>query len=94
MAFDGYSIVRSNVFNTSFREETTEYEITKMFDVVRNIIKDNKQGDVVMVFEEDTEYDGCLLYSWFNDPYGGWTRDYNSTDIELSKLEANGFFDC
>lgn len=94
MAFNGYSIVRANVFNSSFREEHTEWKKTCMFDIVRNIKKENRDGDVIMVFEEDTEYNGYLLYSWFNDPYKGWTRDYNKTDIELSVLEHNGFFNC
>lgn len=94
MAFNGYSIMVSNVFDTSKHENTDTDKLVKMFDIVRDVIKRNNSGDVIMVFEDDTEYDGTLIYSWFNDPYYGWKRDYDNTDIELSVLENNGFFDC
>lgn len=94
MAFDGYSIMVSNIFDTSKRENTDTDKLTRMFDIVRNIIKRNNSGDVIMVFEEDTEDSGYLIYSWFNDPCYGWKRDYDETDIELATLENVGFFDC
>lgn len=94
MAFNGYSITVANIFNTSEHENTDTDKLTKVFDIVRNIIKRNNSGDVIMVFEEDTEYDSSLIYSWFNDPAYGWKRDYDNTDIELAKLENMGFFDC
>lgn len=94
MAFDGYSISVANILDTRKHENTDTDKLTKVFDIVRNIIKRNNIGDVIMVFEEDTEDSGYLIYSWFNDPAYGWKRDYDNTDIELTKLENIGFFDC
>lgn len=82
MAFGGYTIIRSNIFNASTHDTSNEWELTKTFDTVRKYIKENHSGDVVMVFENDTEYDGYLLYSWFNDPHYGWKRELNKSELD------------
>ena len=94
MAFDGYTIFRDNVFDSSLHMVFTTWDDDELADIVATIKKANKVGDVIAVFEDDTEYDGTLIESWFNDSYSGWTSQYTNTDIELTTLENNGFFDC
>lgn len=94
MAFGGYTIFRDNVFNTSFHMVFNTWDDVEKDDIVATIKKSNKIGDVIAVFEDDTEYDGTLIESWFNDSYEGWISQYTHTDIELTTLETMGFFDC
>ena len=94
MAFSGYTIFRDNVFNASAHMVFEAKDENEMKDIVKTIKKSNRVGDVVSVFEDDTEFDGYLIASWFNDSYSGWIDNYNKTDVELTVLESNGFFDC
>lgn len=94
MAFGGYTIFRDNVFNTSVHDVFNTRDTSIKDCIIQTIKNDNHIGDVISVFEDDTEYDGTLIESWFNDSYSGWTSQYTNTDIELTTLENNGFFDC
>lgn len=94
MAFDRYTIFRDNVFNTSVHDVFNTRDASLKDCIVKTLKNDNHIGDVISVFEDDTEYDGTLIESWFNDSYSGWTSHYTDTDIELTTLENNGFFDC
>ena len=94
MAFAGYTIFRDNVFNTSAHMVFEAKDENNRNDIVKTLMKSNKIGDVISVFEEDTEDDGYLIASWFNDSYRGWVDQYSKTDVELTILETNGFFDC
>lgn len=94
MAFDGYTIFRDNVFNPTIHDVFNTRNDSIKSHIIATIKSDNHVGDVINVFEDDTEYDGTLIESWFNDSYSGWTCDYDDTDIELTTLENMGFFDC
>lgn len=94
MAFDGYTIFRDNVFNRTVHDVFNTRNHSIKDNIIATLKRDNHVGDVISVFEDDTEYDGTLIQSWFNDSYAGWTCDYDETDIELTTLETMGFFDC
>lgn len=80
MAFYGYSVTRSNIYNASTRDVMPRtYDIEKAYTYIDAFKSDNNIGDVILVFEEDTEYDSTLVFSTFNDPCDGWIIDYKNT---------------
>lgn len=93
MAFDGYSIDRRSIFTHDEDMSFQTRDVDHMLKIVDVLKKKSPVGTCILVFEEDTEYDGNLLLSWFYDAYKGWIKDYDKTDIELTKLESFGFFD-
>ena len=75
MAFAGYTVARKNVFNTSVCDSKSTYEDTEVRDIVSTLMDENRSGDVIMVWEEDTEDSGYLLVSYFNHPFTGWCKE-------------------
>jgi hypothetical protein len=74
MAFGGYCVVRSNVFDSSVRDEITVFEDEEVDAIIDEFKSQAHGGDYLAVFEEDTEYDGTLIFDLFNDPSSGWCR--------------------
>lgn len=76
MAFYGYEVTRSNIFDASVRDCSGKWwSKSKAISAANLFVKENKIGDVITVFEEDTEYDSIIVLSIFNDPIRGITKE-------------------
>lgn len=71
MAFYGYEVSRSNIFNTDTHDYSRSYELSDINKAVNAFVKENKAGDVICVWESDTEYNSTLVMSVFNNPVKG-----------------------
>ena len=87
MAFDGYIVSRANVYNHMTDDSFKTYKLSKAYDKIRELIKENKVGDIITLWEDETEDSPYLVRSYFNDPYEGWTKDYDDSDIEMATFE-------
>jgi hypothetical protein len=72
MAFGGYEVSRSNIYNANTHDYLGCYYTLKDTNkAVNSFISENKTGDVICVWETDTEYDSLLVMSVFNNPVNG-----------------------
>lgn len=73
MAFAGYEVTRSNIYDHTKRDVSgIWWETYEWVNAVKIFKNENHVGDYIMVWEEDTEEDSTLIYSLFNDPFKGW----------------------
>lgn len=72
MAFGGYTVTRSNVFNPSVRDTSETWDLSDAMGTVKSYVDENVSGDVITLFEEETEDSGYMISSWFNHPNDGW----------------------
>lgn len=83
MAFNGYEVNRSNIYDHNVHDVSgvwwETYEWISAVDIFK---RENKRGDVITVWECETEDSPYLIHSYFNDPYSGWVHEQNGLPIE------------
>lgn len=89
MAFNGYEIMRSNIFDKSkhYASPTYQCELDVMRDV-QYIESLNVSGDVITVFKNDTEYNPTIVYSSFISPATGFTRETDNISTLIYECDS------
>lgn len=82
MAFYGYQVSRSNIYNRKHENMPKVWETIEWVTQVKTLMRQNVIGDVICVYEDETEDSPYLIHSYFNDPYSGWMHEQNGLPIE------------
>lgn len=82
MAFYGFLVSRSNIYNHKHENMPKVWETKEWLTQVETLMQQNVRGDVICVYEDETEDNPYLIHSYFNDPYSGWVHEQNGLPIE------------
>ena len=82
MAFNGFQVSRFNIYNRKREDMPTVWNTKNWLLQVEKLINQNVRGDLICVYECETEDSPYLIHSYFNDPYSGWIHEQNGIPIE------------
>lgn len=91
MAFGGYEVNRSNIYNHETHDNSSIcWNENDMTNAVIAFAKNSKVGDVITVFERETEDNPYIVCSLFNHPeyYALLLDDIGDIDIQNIVLDA------
>ena len=95
MAFGGYEVWRSNIYNYNISDNSGIWWNKKeAISALKLFVSENKVGDVIIIWAEETEDTPTLCVSVFNSPTNGLVMDVSGDidiqDKTLAYLEHNG----
>lgn len=91
MAFGGYEVSRNNIYDHATHDNSGIcWDESDMANAVIAFAKDSKVGDVITVFERETEDNPYIVCSLFNHPnyYALLLDDIGDIDIQNIVLDA------
>lgn len=83
MAFGGYEVTRSNIFNANTHDVSgVWWDEKEAINAARIFARENKSGDVIIVWATETESNSTIACSVFNHPEIGLVVD-SMGDVDM-----------